>query len=1049
MRKTAFHGPLVLLSSLALIAGCEQNNGKKDDGDSNPTPSTELEFRTDYSDWPAITSAVPLDDDIETKVAEILANMTLAEKVGQMVQPEIKAATPEDVIEYHLGSVLNGGGSWPNNNKQATAADWLALADGYWEASMSTDDGYEGIPLIWGTDAVHGHSNVFGATLFPHNIGLGAANDPDLIKRIGVATAKQVTVTGIDWTFAPTLAVVRDDRWGRTYEGYSEDGEIVFHYGRAMVEGLQGNFSEANVVATAKHFIGDGGTELGDDQGDNVADENELRNVHAQGYFSSLNAGVQTVMASFNSWNGEKLHGHEYLMNDVLKKKMGFDGFIVSDWNGIGQVENCSNDSCPQAINAGIDMIMVPNDWKSFIEKTIASVNAGDIPMERIDDAVTRILRVKFRAGLFDKPKPSERLDAGVSEQLATDDMRALAREAVRKSLVMLKNQNQVLPLAKTGNILVAGKSADSIENQTGGWTLTWQGTNNSNEEFPNADSIFAGIDAAVTAGGGTATLSADGAGADDTYDAIIAVIGETPYAEGQGDLSKFETMEFAKQEPADLQLLEDLKAAAPNTPIITLFVTGRPMWVNKELNLSDAFVSVWLPGSEGAGVADVIFGDHAFTGKLSFSWPAEDCQVPTNRGDESTPLFAYGFGLTVDDNGDLAALSEEVSDKGCGAPDISEAGTTNEPLNIFTSGSNAGDFVLRIGGPSNWDGIDVSSDAAATTTLTGDIEVTTEDGLIQFSAKKVDWLGTGQVYSQTTDKTVGQDLSPYANSEASLIFRVKVNEAPASTTVNLGMHCVYPCLGELNIASLLSDLTLDEWTELSIPLQCFLDDGLDITNVNTPFLIFSDDTMDLSIEEVRWEPWTAGATPDCSSIIPTEPAPTITTATDIYIDGITDADLFAQPGTWAANTDTWAEDPSYITLNAAFDDGTSTVIDARYGTTAARKGVVLMKGTEALDMSALATTGALQFDLKVVDLAAATGIVGKMVCSNDGNGCTTGDLGLTYTLNEWVTNTITFADFDTFEFSEVTSILEVLPIWEDNHNDVHFQIDNVRIVVP
>ncbi|MFL6673642.1 MAG: glycoside hydrolase family 3 protein, partial [Massilia sp.] len=424
------------------------------------------------ADWPRIHSAVRTDAKLEAEVARIVAGMTLAQKIGQMTQPEIKTTTPEQVRQYYLGSVLNGGGSWPNGNKHATAADWVALADRYYDASMATDMAVK-VPVIWGIDAIHGNSNVYGATLFPHNIGLGAAHDPKLVERIGAAVGKAVRATGINWVFAPTLAVVRDDRWGRTYESFSENPALVASYADAYVRGLQGNLkSDASVVATAKHFMGDGGTDQGKDQGVNKATLAEMINIHGAGYYSALAAGAQTVMASYNSWNDVaagtdygKMHGSRELLTGVLKEKLGFDGFVISDWNAIGQVPGCTNASCPQAINAGVDMIMVPDDWKQFIANTIRQVESGQIPMARIDDAVTRIVRVKLRAGLFGK-RPSQNAWAG--KQGALQD-RALARQAVRESLVLLKNEGPRLPLAKGKKILVAGKSADNIANQTGG----------------------------------------------------------------------------------------------------------------------------------------------------------------------------------------------------------------------------------------------------------------------------------------------------------------------------------------------------------------------------------------------------------------------------------------------------------------------------------------------------------------------------------------------------------------------------------------------------
>jgi len=859
--------PLLILPMAAfLLLGCEETNNPPagdDDGEILP-----IEFSTLRTEWPAITSKIALDDTIEAEVAALVANMTLAEKIGQMTQPEIKNVTAEQVKTYHLGSVLNGGGSWPNNSKTAPIADWLTLADAYWEASMDTADGAAAIPLIWGTDAVHGHSNVYGATQFPHNIGLGAANDPDLIRRIGVATAEEIAATGIDWTFAPTLAVVRDDRWGRTYEGYSEDPEIIFNFAGAMVEGLQGDFSDTNVVATAKHFIGDGGTELGVDQGNNTASEDDMINIHGQGYYTALEAGVQTVMASFNSWEGDKLHGHDYLLNTVLKTKMGFDGFVISDWDGIGQVVGCSNSSCAQAINAGVDMIMVPNDWQAFITNTTAQVEAGDISMDRINDAVTRILRVKKRAGMFDHPKPSARTLAGDTTVIGSAAHRTIAREAVQKSLVLLKNKGGVLPLNSATNILVVGEAADSMELQTGGWTLGWQGTGNSNSDFPNGETIYDGFEAAVTAGGGTITYSADGSAADDTFDVIVVALGETPYAEGQGDISKFLTLEFGtlpKSQGEDV--LATVTTNATNTPIVALYVGGRPLWMNKELNQSDAFVAAWLPGSEGAGVADVLFGDTDITGKLSYSWPATDCQVPVNRHDDQTPLFAYGFGLTFDDQDTLGDdLDETVSDNGCDAP-TSGTGQTSTPLPLFTNGANASGQLTYLGSAANW-AVPVVIDPNVTTsaddnTLSADI-VNGES--LQYSALEITWAGAGQVYIQTEDNT-GVNQSDYVNSLTSLLFNMKVNTAPtAGQSVKLAMHCGENCGVELEAFDLITSLDDSEWHEVSIPLQCFIDAGLDFTQINTSFLIYADAPLALSLEELRWEPNTAAATPDCSS---------------------------------------------------------------------------------------------------------------------------------------------------------------------------------------
>jgi len=611
-----------------------------------------LSYGQELKDWPRVESAIRPDAAMEAKIARIVSQMTLRQKIGQMTQAEIKAVTPEDIRKSYIGSVLNGGGSWPYMMKHATLRDWVVMSDGFYDASMTTDMKTK-IPLLWGTDAVHGHGNVIGATLFPHNIGLGAAHDPELIGEIGAATGKAVRATGINWVFAPTLAVVEDQRWGRTYEGFSSDPMEVKDYGFAYVTGMQGDFSKAgNVVATAKHYIGDGGTQNGKDQGVNMSSEADLMNIHAQGYYGALGAGVQTVMASYSSWTDGatgkdygKMHGDEYLLTDVLKGKMGFDGFIVSDWNAVGQLPGCFNYHCPQAINAGIDMMMVPLEWDKFIEATVADVESGAIPMARIDDAVTRILRVKMRAGIFGK-RPSANPYAG---KISAIQARDLARRAVSESLVLLKNEGAALPLKKGAKILVVGKSADSLGNQTGGWSVTWQGTDNSNADFPNADSILAGIRAEA----GSVTYSADGSGVDvSQYDAVVAVIGETPYAETAGDIP---VLAHTTRYPEDVKVLQAV--SGKGKPVITVFESGRTVYANDLINLSDAFVAAWLPGTEGKGVTDVLFGAKDFKGTLSFDWPSAGCPG------EAAPLFALGYGLSYAKTGAVGQLPAAVAE--------------------------------------------------------------------------------------------------------------------------------------------------------------------------------------------------------------------------------------------------------------------------------------------------------------------------------------------------------------------------------------------------
>lgn len=655
-------GMLILACSALLLQGC---GSKCDEAKCNESMAASKKSAAATAvQWPRVSSDVPQDPKLEARITSLLGQLTLEQKVAQMVQAEIRDVTPQDVRTYRLGSILNGGGAFPANNKHASVSDWVALADQFYQASMDTTGGAPAIPVIWGTDAVHGHNNVIGATLFPHNIGLGAARDPDLIERIGEITALEIAVTGIDWTFAPTVAVVRDDRWGRTYEGYSEDPEIVRSYAGRMVQGLQGvagspAFLDANhVVATAKHFIGDGGTDRGIDRGNTLVSEQALLDIHAQGYLTALGAGAQTVMASYNSWQDWKVHGRQDLLTDVLKTKLGFDGMVVSDWDAIDEVQGCAIDKCAQAINAGIDLFMVPVHWKTFLENTIQQVRDADIPQARIDDAVTRILRVKLRAGLFEKNRPSARPLSNKVKLLGAPEHRAVARQAVRESLVLLKNRNGLLPLPRNMNVLVAGQGADNIGKQAGGWSVTWQGTGNSNADFPGATSIFAGIKTVVSAAGGKATLSVDGSYASPP-DVAIVVFGEEPYAEWHGNIK---SIDYQGATGSDAALLERLKAAG--IPVVSIFLTGRPLWINPELNASDAFVVAWLPGTEGGGVADVIFrnekGEAAndFVGKLSFSWPRSVDQLTLNRNDANyDPLFPYGFGLTYADQDTLADL--------------------------------------------------------------------------------------------------------------------------------------------------------------------------------------------------------------------------------------------------------------------------------------------------------------------------------------------------------------------------------------------------------
>ncbi|MEY2891557.1 MAG: 1,4-beta-D-glucan glucohydrolase [Pseudomonadota bacterium] len=1045
---------------------------------STPTPAVDVTAFTTatLSDWPAITSGIARETSVETQVSALLASLSLEEKVGQMTQVEIQNVTPEEIITYHLGSVLNGGGSFPGQNKGAAVADWRALADQLWEASMSPRNAHP-IPLIWGTDAVHGHNNVKGATLFPHNIGLGAARDPELMRRMGEVTAREVARSGIDWAFAPTLAVVRDDRWGRTYEGFSEDPLIAQTYGGQIVLGLQGALgkdpkSNEKVIATAKHFIGDGGTTSGTDQGITVATEQALINLHARGYYTALQAGAQTVMASYSSWQnsaqGEgaratKMHGNGYLLTDVLKTKMGFDGFVVSDWNGIGQVKpgnsdaaaDCTNANCPQAINAGVDMVMVPyrDDWKAFIANTIASVRSGEIAQSRIDDAVRRILRVKVRAGLFSKPKPSAR---NASDAVGTDEHRAVAREAVRKSLVLLKNNGAALPLARTAKLLVAGKSADSLSNQTGGWSLTWQGTSNTNADFGGGTTLWQAVQ--KIAPNAVLDTSANGALGSAEFDAAIVVIGETPYAEGVGDLGRTKTLELAKLQPADIALIQALKAKGVKK-IITVLYSGRPLYANREINASDALVAAWLPGTEGDGLADVLFRaangavNFDFQGTLSYSWPKSACQVALNYGDAGyDPLYAYGYGLRYAAPGtDQAAYDETSASQGCGMPADGGGGTATQALSAF-DGTNQNGFIARLGAPSNWNVPISLSTASSTTSAAGEITATPIDDRNgkQWAALRVKWNdAAGQVYLQT-DGDAKQDLRSYLNAPSgALVFDAKVYTAPAAS-VKMRVDCGYPCIGEIDVTEVFKTQAVGSWKQLAVPLSCFSTRGTDFMLINTPFLLYTTAGFELGVANVRWEP---NATPN----VPCESGagPTILSITadkDLYVNGISDASALATPGSWSYGNGS-------LQLNAAASDGAGgTVIDVQYhGVTdgGGNGGIFLsVPDNTFIDASAVAATGGVEFEIRVLDYGNTTqDFWVKLVCNRNADNCRTGDLTNLVghpAVGTWATVKIPFSAAgyaaNGFDPSKLSSVLEMLPAWNDQLGEIHFQLRNVRI---
>ena len=825
-----------LLVSLSLVA-CSS----KDDRTAQPARRTTSVVHPEK--WPQPPQPRLANDAIEARVDELLKTLSIEEKVGQIIQADVASVTADDVRKYRLGSVLNGGNSGPNGNDLAPAKQWLEAADAYYEASMDTSGGKHAIPVFWGVDAVHGHNNIIGATLFPHNIALGATRNPDLIRQIGEITARELRVTGQEWTFAPTIAVVQDIHWGRSYESYSENPIIFREYAVSMVEGLQGKVGGADflkgehVIATVKHYVGDGGTFEGRDQGDTRATEDELRDIHAAGYPGAISAGVQVVMASFSSWQGEKLHGHKGLLTDVLKDRMGFSGFVVGDWNGHGQVAGCTNTSCAASINAGLDMFMAPDSWRGLYDSTLAQAKSGEIPAQRLDDAVRRILRVKLRSGLFEAGKPSSRAPAGRWELLGAPEHRAVARQAVRESLVLLKNENNLLPLRPRQRVLVAGDGADNIAKQNGGWTLTWQGTGIDNSHFPKAESIFRGIVAAVSKGGGTATLSVDGKYSRKP-DVAIVVFGEDPYAEFQGDV---DTLEYKPGNKQDLALLRKLRA--DNVPTVAVFLSGRPLWVNPEINASNAFVAAWLPGSEGGGIADVLFGkedgsvNHDFKGKLSFSWPRTPHQTKANPGTEP-PLFAFGYGLRYGQNGALPALSEDV-------PAREQNGSSTR--SYFAAGKPGEGWQLTA---TEANGTAAELGSAVGASAGGALKVAALDRAAQEDARLATWSGTAEATLAVAGKQ-GIDLQRESNGHVSLVFEYRVEEAP-SAPVLLGMQCGERCEGKLPIDEALRSAPRGEWRELKVLLQCFERKGADMRHITSPFALSTAGKLSLGIANVR-----------------------------------------------------------------------------------------------------------------------------------------------------------------------------------------------------
>ena len=778
-----------------------------------PPPAPSAATTANVANWPAAQSPAAITDKkTEDAITALISKMTLEQKVGQIIQADISAITPEDLKTYPLGSILAGGNSGPYGDERADAAKWAQLVGAFRDASRISG---AGVPILFGVDAVHGHSNLPQASIFPHNIGLGAARDVDLIQRIGKATAAEISGSGIEWTFAPTLAVPQDLRWGRTYEGYSSDPALIAAYAGAMTIGLQGNLvvgaplDATHVAATAKHFLADGGTMDGRDQGDAQISEAELVAKHAQGYPASINAGALTVMASFSSWNGVKHHGNASLLTDVLKNRMGFAGLVVGDWNGHGQVAGCSATDCAAAINAGLDLFMAPDSWKGLFASTLAAARDGRISAARLDDAVRRIVRVKYKLGLMGDALTVRGQTSLVGKQEHLD----LAREAVSKSLVLLKNDHGVLPIRNGSNVLIAGSGADNMAMQAGGWTISWQGTDTTAADFTNGQTIGRAISEAVKTGGGMANISASGM-FEKKPDVAIIVLGEKPYAEFEGDVPN---LAFRPQ-PAEEEMIARLKAQ--NIPVVVLFLSGRPMFTGKLINQADAFVAAWLPGTQGRGVADVLVAGtngkpmRDFTGRLPFSWPA-DARSPVDA-----PLFPLGYGLDYTQSSKLAPVNED-------------------PRVDLSSLTIATQYFVRGKVPAPWN-----------LQMDGSISARAVDMSAQEDARQFTWNADGAFVVNGP----AVDLSKPLKEDWSLLIDWRIDQ-PATGSVMLSFGGA-----ALDIKSTMRALPTGTPTQTRIPLRCFAAAGAKLEAVGSPIRMQATKGLVATIRNVHIETTKKGA---------------------------------------------------------------------------------------------------------------------------------------------------------------------------------------------
>ena len=825
---------IYLLAYILLITSCDSHD---------PSSITNTE-KVDWSNDKYCSVSV------DTKfIDNLIQNMTLEQKIGQIIMPDIDEVTPEDARKYQLGTFLNGGGKFPNKNKYSSVEDWKKLSEEFYNASPVVNGVL--IPILWGTDAVHGHNNVIGATIFPHNIGLGSTMNPDLIKNIGEAVAKEVLSTGIPWTFAPTIAVPQNDLWGRTYEGYSENPELVSMLGEAMILGLQGEgdsfLDDNHVLATAKHFLGDGGTKDGIDQGNTIINEQELRDIHGEPYFAAIGSCIQTVMASFNSWNGEKAHGSDYLLQNILREQMGFDGLVVGDWNGHGQVPGCSKENCPQSFNAGVDIFMAPDEWKPLYENTLDQARNGQISIERLDEAVKNILSVKYLLGMFDGRKPH----LYPYNYIGDNKHRAIARQAVRESIVLLKNNNNTLPIKSGKHILVIGDSANKITKHMGGWTITWQGRENQNSDFPNSKSIFEAIKLKAENNGGSAEFS-NSSDYEKKPDVVIFVYGEDPYAEGDGDRKH---IFYENQDKRFLKYMREI--AAKKIPSVSLFISGRPLIVNEEINLSDSFVQLWLPGTAIEGITDVIFTNknneinYDFKGKLSYSWPKFSYQTKLNYGDEEyDPLFPYGFGLTYADENYRDSIN------------IKETIPQRDEITLFLGSAYPSykEIISYYDSDKNeqiYEGIsaDIYKNEKA------GILISKFDYKKQDDAKRIDFGKKNTMKFWEISSGSSEDLSYMKNGSLELILKP---QSLSDKKIELVIQCsknvnqinisgTKECYKAFDLSNLLKDESLGVWKKITMPFSCLNNDSFEISSITSRAKLATSGDWVIDIHSIKY----------------------------------------------------------------------------------------------------------------------------------------------------------------------------------------------------